>query len=132
MEIEGFVDATPILAGGVYILIHRGEVVYVGKAKRMLNRLSAHLTVRSAQRKDRVPSWLPIKGIYYDKVLISPCHPDRIDALERSMIDLYRPRYNMQHNRPGPTAAPFSIQINGISVPFNHRPSGLPEITRRI
>lgn len=132
MEIEGFVDATPVLAGGVYILIHRGEVVYVGKAKRMLNRLAAHLSVRSAQRKDRVPSWLPIKGIYYDKVLISPCHPDRIDALERSMIDLYRPRYNDQHKRPGPTAAPFSIRVNRITLPFNHQPSGLPEITRRI
>lgn len=132
MEIEGFVDATPVLMGGVYILIHRGEVVYVGKAKRMLNRLAAHLSVRSAQRKEKVPYWLPIQGIYYDRVLIRPEHPDRIDALERSMIDIYKPRYNTRLKYPGPITAPFSIQIAGMAIPFNHSPSGLPEITRRL
>jgi len=133
VELSGFIDVSAVLQGGVYALVHRGEIVYIGKAKRMLNRVYAHLNIASAKAKRTVPSWLPIKGVYYDAVFIRPCHPDRVDALEREMIDLYRPRHNIQLKPTGPITAPFSIQIGDVSLPFGvGRPSGLPEITRRL
>lgn len=131
MDIEGFVDASAVLAGGVYVLVRKGEVVYVGKAKRMLNRLAAHLSVWAAKRKEKIPSWMANKGIYYDAVLICPCHPDRVDALERQMIELYKPRFNTQLKAPGPTKAPFTISVGGRDLAFGNRPS-LPLIERRI
>ncbi len=133
VELSGFIDVSAVLQGGVYVLVHRGEIVYIGKAKRMLNRVYAHLSIASAKAKRTVPSWLPIAGVYYDAIFIRPCHPDHVDALEREMIDLYRPRHNDRLKPTGPIKAPFSIRVGDVSFPFNtHRPSGLPEITRRL
>lgn len=131
MRIDGFSNATDLLRGGVYILVHKNEVVYVGKSKRMLNRLSAHLSAWSAKRREKMPHFVQRLGIYYDEVHICPCHPDRIDALEQSMIDLFRPRNNTQHKLPGPTTAPFSIRVGNLDLAFNHRPPA-PELVRRI
>lgn len=135
-KLDGFVNISEILQGGVYALVYHGEVIYVGKAKKMLNRLTAHLSLYAAKRKRPVPDWLSIQGIYYDEVWVRPCHPDRVDALEREMIALYRPRKNIYLVPSGPITAPFSIRVGNVVLPFNtQRPpahSGLPEITRRI
>ncbi len=130
MKIEGFVDATEVLRGGVYVLVHRGEVVYVGKSKRMLNRLAAHMSAWSARRREKMPYLIAKMGIYYDEVHIRPEHPDRIDAVEQAMIDLYRPRHNTQHKRQGPTTAPFSTHIGDIPLAFN-QPKPRVELIRR-
>ena len=131
MQIEGFVDASLALKGGVYALVYRGEVVYIGKAKRMLTRVYSHLHIWASKRQGRVPSWLPIDGIYFDEVFLRPCHPDDIDRLEREMIELYKPRLNKRLKTPGPTTAPFSIEVNGTKLAFNTPPK-LPLIERRI
>lgn len=133
MELAGFTDASEMLKGGCYALVYRREVVYIGKAKRMLNRVYAHLSIWSSKRRGKTPSWLPIDGIYFDEVHIRYCHPDQIDELERSLIELYKPRLNTRLKTLGPTKAPFSIQVNGTVLAFNTpRPSAFPLIERRI
>lgn len=131
MQISGFTNVSDMLKGGVYILVHRNEVVYVGKSKRMLNRVTAHLSAWSAKRREKMPMFLQKMGIFYDEVHICPCHPDRIDELEQKMIDLFRPRNNTQHKLPGPTRAPFSISVGNVNLAFNARPPA-PELIRRI
>lgn len=122
LAIEGFTNVSVTLSGGVYLLVRKGEVIYVGKAKRMLNRLTAHLSVWAAKKKERIPSWMPIRGIYYDEVLVKPTHPDLIDAEEARLIDLYRPRYNTLLKDPGPTSATFSLIVAGHALTFNRIP----------
>lgn len=94
MVLEGFIDATAILRCGVYVLSQHGRIVYVGKSKAPLTRIYAH---RNLARKRPVP-WLSIKGVVFDSVHIMPCHPDRVDALEQSLIAEFQPMGNIQHN----------------------------------
>lgn len=132
MELTGFVDASEILHGGVYALVYRREVVYIGKAKRMLNRVYAHLSIWSSKRRGKVPSWLPIDGVYFDEVHIRYCHPDAIDALEREMIELYKPRLNTRLKTPGSTKAPFTISVGTTVLAFNTPRPTFPLIERRV
>ena len=80
--IDGFSDVSEILRGGVYALIWRGEVVYIGKSKSMLARVAAH----KKQYGQRTPEWFPIKGVRFDRILVRYEHPDRVDALERQLM----------------------------------------------
>jgi excinuclease UvrABC nuclease subunit len=86
------VDVSAILRPGVFVLSHRGKVVFVGKSKCPLELIAAH---RSLARK-RVPEWMPIKGIVFDSITVTPEHPDRIDALYQSLIDQHQPHYNVR------------------------------------
>lgn len=130
MNLPGFNDASAILQSGVYALVYQGRVVYIGKSKSMIVRISTHRS--NARRKS--PSWLPAsaKGIIFDEVHIQPCHPDVIDELEYDLINLYKPKYNelLKHN--GKSKAPFTLSIGGIEVTLNS-PRPQPEkFDRRI
>ncbi len=58
-EMEGFIDCSDMMRGGVYVLRHRGEIVYIGKAKNFLARTYSHRSMWSrARSKDKVPAWL--------------------------------------------------------------------------
>lgn len=97
MELEGFVGVGQVLKSGVYALVHRREVVYVGKSKTMLVRIYSHRNVAADKRKGKnkeFPSWYPVKGIVFDDVFVRPCPPEELDRLEREMIAKYRPKYN--------------------------------------
>lgn len=92
MELEGFTDVSAMLVGGVYALVHRGVVVYVGKSKVMLGRVYSH---RVAWGKKQPKIGLkPAKGILFDSIWVRPCPLTEIDELEHRMINLYKPRYN--------------------------------------
>lgn len=107
-DMEGAIDISVVLRSGVYLLSHEGRVVYVGQSKCPLARIAAH---RSLARK-RIPWWLPIRGVIFDKAEVIPCHPDRIDALERGLIEFYRPPGNRQHNPDYVETPPPSIIAN--------------------
>ena len=91
-DLDGFIDITPVLKLGIYVLIHQSRVVFIGKANLPLAKIWAHRDLSS--RKS--PDWLPIKGITYDKVLVRPAHPDRIDRELAALIAIHQPRHNVQ------------------------------------
>lgn len=93
MQLEGFTDVSTILQGGVYALVHRGIVVYVGKSKVMLGRVYTHRVAWGKKNNAKV-GLKPQKGILFDAVWIRPCPLTDIDAIESAMINLYKPRYN--------------------------------------
>ena len=109
MELQGFVDISAALRGGIYALVANGKVVYIGKAKAMLVRICTHRS--NARRK--VPAWMPAsaKGIVFDEVHIQPCHPDEVDDLEHALINRYKPRYNvlLKHTGNPRLRAPLEI-----------------------
>lgn len=93
MELEGFADVSAMLQGGVYALVHRGVVVYVGKSKMMLGRVYNHRSTWG-RKSQKAVGLKPIKGILFDSIWVRPCPSDAIDDLEYRMINLYKPRYN--------------------------------------
>lgn len=111
MQLEGFTDVSTILQGGVYALVHRGIVVYVGKSKVMLGRVYTHRVAWGKKSKASV-GLKPQKGILFDAVWIRPCPLIEIDMIESAMINLYKPRYN-------------SMLRNGLPVDISSLISGL-------
>lgn len=128
--LEGFVDVTAILRCGVYALLREGAVVYVGQSRKMLARVAAH---KSNWGRKSTPSWMPAscRGILFDEVRVLPCRVEDLDAIERAMIDLYKPRYNIRLKSPDFTTVAMTLTVGEVSVPFNHRPP-TPAFERRI
>ena len=88
MRDQGFTDATALLRGGVFVLRHRGKVVYVGKATGPMLPKIANLRGR-----DR-PSWLP--RVTFDEVLIRHIHPDLVNDLYLDLIAEFQPKHNIE------------------------------------
>ena len=130
MQLDGFHDITPILRCGIYALIREGVVVYVGQSKKMLARVSAH---KSNWGRKAMPAWMPasLRGVLFDEVHVLPCRVEDLDRLERALIDLYKPKYNIQLKQPTPTTTPFTLTVGSVSVPINH-PRPTPRFERRI
>lgn len=99
--LEGFVDVSAILRCGIYALVRDGVVVYVGQSKRMLSRISAH---KSNWGRKSMPAWMPVslRGVLFDEVHVLPCRVEDLDQLERALINLYKPRYNIALKQPTP------------------------------
>jgi len=118
VELQGFIEVSPILRSGVYALAKDGVVVYVGQIKRMLSRIEVH---RSQWGRKSAPAWLAgmARGILFDQIFISPCHPDRLAAHEAEMINRYKPRYNVKIKTPQPVATPFTIRVGAHTIPMN-------------
>lgn len=115
LELEGFVDASAMLRCGVYALVYRGVVVYVGKSKCMLGRVYGHRSNYTSKRRKEVPSWVPTKGFLFDEIHVRPCAPDLVDALEYALINTYKPKHNTQlkHTLPVTLPAHLIAQITG-------------------
>lgn len=117
MELQGFTNISDSLGMGIYALIERGKVVYIGKAKAMLVRICTH----RSNARNRAPAWLPqsARGIVFDQVHIMPAHPDQIDDLEHALINFYKPRHNVQLKHLGNPRmkAPLVVtSASGVSV----------------
>lgn len=135
MNFDGFNDVTPVLKTGVYILVAKGQVIYVGKSKKMISRVNNHRSVWAEKRKGKA-SWLydqlGIPGILFDEVHVRPCPAEDLDRLEREMIDRYRPKYNQLLRKTGPIQAPINITINGVAIALNAAAREKPRIERRV
>lgn len=85
---DGFEDASAVLSAGVYVLLHQGQAVFVGKAKGpVLMRLYAH---RTASAKG-LPSWMPVKGFVFDQVLVRRCKPEEAEGLLAQALQTFQP-----------------------------------------
>ena len=73
----GLIDATAMLGCGVYVLWWRGQVKKIAWAKSVLARVATHRRLCN----EHVPSWMPIKGIKFDRVVFWPCAEDRSDEV---------------------------------------------------
>lgn len=101
--LEGFIEVSPMLKPAVYALLREGVVVYVGQSKKPLSRIEAH---RSNWGRKSTPAWMPasLKGILFDQVYILPTRIEDLDRVEKAIIELYKPRYNIKLKSPTPVA----------------------------
>lgn len=131
MTFDGFDDVSKTLRCGVYILVARGQVIYIGKAKSMLARLNTHRRKWADKRKgNKLADFIPIPGLLFDEVHIRPCTIETIDALEREMIDRYKPKYNIKL-QTRTISAPIRLVVGGRELMLNTPPPA-PKSERRI
>lgn len=106
MREEGFVDATGMLRPCVYLLRHRGRVVYIGQSKRPLVRIYSHRNLWGRRRpKNLGPN---ICGVLFDEIWLRPCRVEELDALEGNLILKYKPIHNIKSG--GYTTIPPEMQ----------------------
>lgn len=125
MELHGFIDVSKILHCGVYALLMKGEVVYIGQSKQPLQRLCVHMNYR--KRKYPKPmGYRTVKvGIDFDAVWFRPCMLAELDSVEIAMIKKYQPKHNVKHKPPKPS---IDLQMliemmppNAMPQPTGHR-----------
>lgn len=116
MRLDGFTDVSTILAAGVYALVYNGEVVYVGKSKSMLGRVYTHAKMWRDKRGGKVPSWLPVKGVLFNAIHIRPCRVEDLDRIEREMIELYKPKYNVVGKTDAKVVLPERFRPKGLGI----------------
>jgi|SRR5271154_451708 len=100
MDLTGFNRLGSIFSSGVYALVYRGTVVYVGKSKEPLSRIYSHKNAWKRYRKGLRPSLNSnAKAIHFDDVWLLNCAVDDMDRIEKELIGTYAPKYNVHHNR---------------------------------
>jgi len=103
-----FMDISKLLHCGVYCLLRKGEVVYVGKSKKPLVRLYTHVYNRGKEAGRALYPGIVAgpthggKGINFDGIWFVPCMLGQLDVIELAMIRKYEPRYNVRGKPPTP------------------------------
>lgn len=83
-------EAEGILGPGVYALVWCGEVVYVGKATQVLQRINSHRTALLNERKRKTTR----KAIPFSTFWFKPCAHSDLDRLEQELITKWQPKFN--------------------------------------
>lgn len=130
-RLREFQDIDAILGCGVYALFFYRELVYVGKAKRLLHRVYAHRNMweRTRQRK-KLPTSGPfsaIKPIRFNGVGVQLCKEVDLDRIEQAMITKYRPKYNTNLKPEGR----ISLEEMGFDFKLLLKPPAEPRLERR-
>src|SRR6266567_3741345 len=92
---EEFVDISAVMRSGIYILLWKGEPVYIGQSVRLCSRVTSHVNLKGKVRKSITSKALP--AIRFDAVWVMPCVLSDLDRIEKRMIERYQPRYNINH-----------------------------------
>jgi len=114
MEEYVHIDISKLLHCGVYALLKKGVVVYVGKSKQPMVRLSTHFRNRG---KELARTWNPDagpavngRGIGFDGAWFVPCMLGQLDIIEGYLIRKYLPKYNIK----GKPAMPIPDDIKAL------------------
>lgn len=83
----------PVRVAGVYFLVSRGRIVYVGKTKGPVT-VARHLAHAGAKSYAGSVFKYPTKK--FDKAFFWPCSVRSLDDLEGALIVHLRPKYNTQ------------------------------------
>lgn len=135
MQLEGFAEVSTILRSGVYALCAKGRVIYVGKSRSMIGRINTHRRIWIDKRKGK-ESWindtLGIPGLMFDEIHVRAVPLHLLDAVEREMIDRYKPHYNVQLKTSAKITAPITVTIAGRTLALNAPARVGPIIERRL
>ncbi len=121
MEEYGFMNITKLMHCGVYALVKKGQVVYVGKSRQPLMRIFRHVSNRGKPLGTSLNSESNAKcikengkGILFDTVWFLPCMLGQLYTLEVHFIKTFMPKHNVRHN---PEAKPRSVKEPPIPIP---------------
>jgi hypothetical protein len=105
VKLDGFMDCSVFLRGGIYLLKYRQRIVYIGQSKCFLSRINTH----RANRGQKTPVWVKAiaRGILFDQILVLPVPPEQRNALEAKLIAHHQPQYNVRLKNPTPPKLPL-------------------------
>jgi hypothetical protein len=87
---EGFADVSFLLRSGIYLLMKKDEIVYVGQSVKLAPRVATHAAQRGRKRgKNSV-------AMFFDRVMVMPCALGELDRTEKELIQRYQPKYNVK------------------------------------
>ena len=94
---EDFVEL-PLHPSGVYMLVWRGRVVYVGQSVNVLSRISTHRANYERALKGKPPRTHTNESrvIRFDKAFVKFCEVRELDRLELELIVKHKPEFNVQ------------------------------------
>jgi hypothetical protein len=87
---DGFCDVSVLLRSGIYLLMKREEIVYVGQSVKLAPRLATHAAQRGRKRSKTAVA------MFFDRVLVMPCALADLDRTEKDLIQRYQPKYNVK------------------------------------
>lgn len=125
VEIAGFTNISGILGPGIYALLWRGSVVYIGQSKKMLTRIYTHRANRGKDLSKYEGRWVHARGISFDDVWILPCKVEVLKSLEAELIELYKPRYNVMVKTPSMITREIVLRHGDFEIVLN-RPKAPP------
>ena len=120
MEQHGFMNISKLLHCGVYALLRKGEVVYVGKSKRPFVRLYAHINARGKKLPWKVGYNKEYVGIHFDAIWFLPCMLGQLDTLEVHFIKMFMPKHNVKDvpkHRQESGLKPTKVPVEIIPIP---------------
>lgn len=103
---EGFHEAPALPPSGVYVLLDKGVVEYVGQSSNLYQRLTSHYNAKLRGYRKRTkgvvtslsalsPRDVRVMAIPFDQVLVKFIPEDQLDEIERVYITRYKPRFNL-------------------------------------
>lgn len=120
---DGFADYSAVLHCGVYALVRRVDVVYIGQSKSLSERLIVHIRAKARAKVKRTGFFgsNTIKsGFAFDAIWIRPCMLAELEWLEIEMIRKYQPKYNTNHKTEGyPPELRELIKTISVPPPLN-------------
>lgn len=89
-----FEDRGGMFSSGVYALTLHGEIIYVGKAKVVIQRIYAHWNAMCRLRSGKPPFERGPQAFVFTGMKLCPCSNYDLDRIEKQMIARYRPKHN--------------------------------------
>jgi|SRR5882672_1590063 len=117
-------NITKLMHCGVYALVKKGQVVYVGKSKQPLQRIFTHVRNRNKPIGNALYGKVDVgpsvngKGIAFDTVWFLPCMLGQLYTLEVHFIKMFMPKHNDKHN---PKARAVTVKEPPIPIPEDIR-----------
>ena len=86
---------------GVYLLVWKGEVLYVGKSLNIFHRIGQHVTAMRRHKKGllRYKSKEEVPFIEFDRIMVKWVPLAEIDREELKLIQRFLPEHNVKMNR---------------------------------
>lgn len=130
-------DAELLFGPGVYALLNKGVVVYIGQSKVLLRRIYEHANrwnraKLEGMKRSKIAVIRGEKIIPFDGIWAQPCKLGELSKLEAEMVAKYKPKHNvLLQPQPAFTLKPdgFALNVGGVMLAFK---SLVPEFVRRI
>jgi len=117
MPEEQWWDVSVLMRWGVYLLMWRGEIVYVGQSVKLSARVNTHIYSKGKKRTQMLGG-RQITGPVFDKVMVMFVPKEDLNRVEKELIERYKPRYNERHkNMPIPAQIKHLLSMLGSPIP---------------
>lgn len=96
-----WINVSVVMRPGVYALVRRGRVIFVGQSRAVYQRIYGHRQVTRYAR-GVTPAWSPLRGFQFDEVWVRPCRLEELDEVEAEARTAWEPYWNKDYGPQAP------------------------------